>query len=98
MQHCVTEIFFCTSQGILNKIKTIIQFVPVFFPSNQVSLKSAKLRIASKLILRSRKNCPRLDYLDSSNNFFFLSQMFADIYYLIHSQQILVAMEREAKK
>lgn len=79
-------------------MKTIIQFVPVFFPSNQVSLKSAKLRIASKLILRSRKNSPRLDYLDCSNNFLFHSRMFADIYHLIHSQHFRVVMEREAKK
>lgn len=63
--------FFCTSHGILNKIKIIIQYVPVFFPSNQVSMESAKLRIASKLILRSRKIFPRLDYLDCSNTFFF---------------------------
>jgi hypothetical protein len=99
MQLCVTErIFFCTGQGVSNKTKTAIQDVPVFFPSNQVSLKSAKLRIASKLILRSRKICPRLDSLDFSNNFLCHSQMFADIYYRIHSQQFRVAMEREAKK
>ena len=99
MKHCVNErIFFSTSQGVLNKIKTIIQCAPVFFPSNPVSLKSAKLWIASKLILRLRKIFPRLDYLDCSNNFLFDSQMSSDIYYLIHFQQFRVAMEREAKK
>lgn len=76
--------FSCTSQSGLNKIKTIIQYVPVFFPSNQVSLKSPKPRIASKLILRPRKIFLLLDYLDFSKNFLFHLQMFADIYKRIH--------------
>jgi hypothetical protein len=61
-------------------------------------LKSAKLRIASKLILRSRKICPRLVSLEFSNNFLCHSQMFPDMYYRIHSQKFRTAMETEAKK
>jgi len=85
-------------QGVFNKIKTTIQYFPVFFPSNQVSLKSAKLRTSSKLILRSRKICPQLDSLYFSNTFLCRWQMFTDIYCRIYSHQFRVAMEREAKK